>query len=135
MRSLIARAATQLLIPLLLVYSLFLLLRGHNAPGGGFVGGLFAAAAFVVYAIAFGPQAARKALIASPQSLIASGLLTALASALAAPFQGEPFMTGLWTTARYPALGKLGTPLLFDAGVYLVVLGVTLTIILSLAEE
>ena len=135
MKSLVARAAIRLLMPLLLIYSLFLLFRGHNAPGGGFVGGLVAAAAFTVFAIAFGVQSARDALRISPRNLIAAGLITALISAFFGPFHGEPFMTGAWGSRSYPGIGKIGTPFLFDVGVYLVVLGVVLTIILSLVEE
>lgn len=135
MKSIVVRTATRLLMPLLLVFSIFLLLRGHNAPGGGFVGGLVAAAAFTVYAIAFGVPGARIALGVGPRVLIGVGLLLAVASAFVAPVQGHLFMTGMWSEVYYPAIGKLGTPLVFDFGVYLVVLGVMLTIILTLAEE
>ena len=62
----IFRTAARLLMPLLLLFSVFLLLRGHNEPGGGFVGGLVAAAAFALYAIAFGTRRARQALVVSP---------------------------------------------------------------------
>ncbi len=135
MKSLVLRTATRLLMPLLLVFSVFLLFRGHNSPGGGFVGGLVAAAAFAVYAIAFGVKGARSALGFGPRVLIGGGLLAALGSALVSPITGQIFMTAQWTSASYPAIGKLGTPLIFDFGVYLVVLGVVLTIILTLAEE
>lgn len=137
MNSLILRATTRLLLTLLLLFSIFLLLRGHNEPGGGFVGGLVAAAAFALYAIADGPAAARRAVWVEPRTLIACGLLTAAGSGLVALLAGEPFLTGQWGYVRipgFPAL-EIGTPLLFDTGVFLVVLGVTLTIILTLAEE
>ncbi len=136
MRSLILSAAIRYLLPLLLLFSVFILLRGHNEPGGGFAGGLVAAAAFALYAIAEGVAAARRLLRVSPRLLIATGLLTTLLSALFAPLlQGLPFMTGLWSTIELPAIGKLGTPLFFDLGVYQVVIGVALLIIFSLAEE
>jgi len=125
-----------MLLPLLLLFSVFLLLRGHNEPGGGFVGGLIAAAAFALYAFAEGADAARFVLRIAPRTLIATGLATAVLSALVAPvFAGLPFMTGLWSKVTLPAIGKLGTPLFFDLGVFQVVLGVTLLIIFSLAEE
>lgn len=137
MDSLILRTATQLLLPLLLLFSVFLFVRGHNEPGGGFVGGLMAAGAMALYAIAYDVAAARRVLRVSPQSLVATGLLLALGSGLWAVAASEPFLTGMWATVAIFELGDLhiGTPLLFDLGVYLVVIGVTLTVILSLLEE
>ncbi len=137
MDSLILRTATRFLLTLLLLFSIFLLLRGHNEPGGGFVGGLVAAAAFALYAIAYDPAATRRTLRVEPRTLIGLGLLTAVASGVAGMAAGRPFMTARWGAASLPGLTpvEIGTPLLFDVGVYLVVLGVTLTIILALAEE
>lgn len=125
----IFRTATRLLMPLLLMFSIFLFLRGHNQPGGGFVGGLIAAAAFALYGIAFGVARARQALIVEPITLIGTGLLIALGSGLPAVFRGQPFLTAFWGP------GAAGTPVLFDVGVFLVVAGVVLMMILSLAEE
>jgi multicomponent Na+:H+ antiporter subunit B len=137
MNSLILRTTTRLVLTLLLLFAAFLLLRGHNEPGGGFVGGLVAAAAFALYIIAEGPAAARRALHVDPRSLIAGGLLVAAGSGALSLPRGEPFLTGQWGSLRLPGLAPvaLGTPLLFDMGVFLVVLGVTQTIILALAEE
>jgi multicomponent Na+:H+ antiporter subunit B len=136
MNSLILRTATRFLVPLLLLFSLFLLLRGHDAPGGGFVGGLVAAAAFSLDFIARGASAARGALPADPRGLIGAGVLIALASGLPALLRGQPYLRGQWLTLPLPGLGPLalGTPLLFEAGVYLVVTGVAINIILSLGE-
>jgi multicomponent Na+:H+ antiporter subunit B len=137
MSSLILRASARLVMTLLLLFALFLLLRGHNEPGGGFVGGLVAAAAFVLYIIAEGPAASRRALHVDPRSLIGVGLLVAAGSGVLPLLIGEPFLTAQWGTLRLPGLSPitLGTPLLFDTGVFVVVLGVTQTIILALAEE
>lgn len=135
MTSLILSTAARYLLPLLLLFSIFLLLRGHNEPGGGFVGGLVAAAAFSLYALAYDVATARRAMLLGPRSLIGLGLLVALSSGLFALATRQPFMTGLWSIRELPVLGKVGTPLLFDTGVYMVVLGVMLTIIFSLAEE
>jgi multicomponent Na+:H+ antiporter subunit B len=136
MSSLILSTATRYLLPLLLLFSVFLLLRGHNDPGGGFVGGLVAAAALALYGLAFTSSQARRFLNIEPRYLIGIGLLIALSSGLIAVFwQGAPFMTGVWGTTELPAVGKPGTPLLFDLGVYLVVVGVALTILLALAED
>lgn len=133
--SLLLLAATRILMPLLLLYALFLLWRGHNAPGGGFVGGLVAAAAFVLYSLTAGVAAARRALRVGPSSLLSAGLGIALLSGLPAVLFGRPFMTAVWKTIDIgTAHLTLGTPLLFDVGVFLAVLGVVLTIMFTLAD-
>lgn len=135
--SLILRTAAAYMLPLLLLFSVFLLLRGHNEPGGGFVGGLTAAAAFALYAIAYDTGSARRLLRVDLGVLIGVGLSLALLSGLSRLFAGSPYLTGAWTEIALPGLGaiKLGTPLLFDIGVYLVVLAVTLMVTLTLVEE
>ena len=90
----IFRTAARLLMPLLLLFAVFLLLRGHNEPGGGFVGGLVAAAAFALYAIAFGVQRARQALLVNPLTLLGTGLLIALASGLPASASRAAILDG-----------------------------------------
>jgi multicomponent Na+:H+ antiporter subunit B len=135
MTSLILRTATRLLMPLLLLFALFLLLRGHNEPGGGFVGGLVVSAAFVLYSIGSGLPAARRALLVDSSTLLSVGLIVSLASGLPAVVLGRPFMTALWTTVGVPpAIVDLGTPLLFDIGVFLAVIGVVLTIVSTLTD-
>jgi multicomponent Na+:H+ antiporter subunit B len=135
--SLILRTTTRFVLPLLLLFSVFLLLRGHHEPGGGFSGGLVAAAAFVLYRFAFGREEVRRVLPVDARALIGAGLLVAIAGGSAALLAGRPLMTGLWWEVPVPGVGDLdlGTPLVFDVGVYLAVVGVTLSIILPLAEE
>jgi len=135
MKSVILSATARFLLPVLFMFSLFLLVRGHHLPGGGFVGGLVAAAAFVLYAIAYSVQEARTLLRANTISLLGVGLLLALGSGLLSLVYGEAFMTGLWLHHHVPVLGKLGTPVVFDIGVYLVVLGATLTVLFNLVED
>ncbi|MGQ9848769.1 MAG: Na+/H+ antiporter subunit B [Aggregatilineaceae bacterium] len=135
MDSVVLRTAIRYLLPLLLLFSVFALLRGHNEPGGGFVGGLVASSAFALYAIAFDVERARQLLPGSPRRLIGLGLLVAAFSGMIGVLVGEPFMTAQWDNRPIPVIGKLGTPLLFDIGVYLTVIGVVLTIIFALAEE
>lgn len=135
MNSLIFTTATRYLLPLLLLFSVFLLLRGHNEPGGGFVGGLIAASAFALYAIAADVTTARETLRVDTRTLIGAGLLVAVGSGSLGLLLGAPFLTGYWSDVTLPAVGKLGTPLMFDVGVYLVVIGIALTIIFSLMEE
>lgn len=127
----IFRTAARLLMPLLLLFSVFLLLRGHNEPGGGFVGGLVAAAAFSLYGIAFGVERARRALLVRPLTLLGAGLLIAAVSGFPAVVRGYPFLTAIWTSRPV----NIGTPVVFDVGVFLVVTGVALMMIFSLAEE
>jgi len=135
MFSVILTTASRYLLPLMLIFSFFLLLRGHNEPGGGFVGGLVAAAAYALYLIANGVDEAKKLLKAEPIKLIALGLLLAVISAFISVVTGQDFMTGVWAKNEFPVVGKVGTPLLFDLGVYFLVLGIVTKIIFSLAEE
>lgn len=135
MRSIIFLTATTYLLPLLLLLSFYLLLHGHDLPGGGFVGGLVASAAFALYAISHGVEDSRKMIHVEPRVFIGVGLLTSLASGCLPLFIDKPFLTGLWTALGPAKEWKIGTPDLFDVGVYLVVVGATLTIVFSLAED
>jgi len=131
MTSLILRTGTRVLMPLLLLFALFLLLRGHNQPGGGFVAGLVVAAAFALHGMAYGIENSRRALLVEPSRLLGIGLLVALSSGLLALFRGQPFLTAQWTEGPI----AIGTPLVFDIGVFLVVIGVVLTMTFTLAED
>ncbi|QDV44507.1 Na(+)/H(+) antiporter subunit B [Stieleria neptunia] len=137
MDSVILKTAIRFLFPLLLLSSVFLFLRGHNEPGGGFVGGLVASGAIALYAMAHHVAAARRVLRVSPRVLIGSGLLLSLSCGVAPLLFGRPFLTGLWMKVATKGLGEihLGTPLLFDLGVYCVVTGVSLVFVFSLLEE
>jgi len=127
----IFKTGARMLMPLLLLFAAFLLWRGHNEPGGGFVGGLVAAAAFSLYLMAYGVSRARRALFVNPLTLLGVGLLVALISSIPAAVRGQPFLTARWIVQPL----MLGTPMLFDIGVFLVVTGVVLMMIFSLAEE
>lgn len=137
MNLLILQTTLRLLQPLLLMFSIFLLLLGHNSPGGGFAGGLLLSLVFALHTIAFDVEEARKALRINPRLLIAVGLALAVLSGIIGLFAGKAFMKGLWVKIPIEQLGEihLGTPLVFDTGVYLVVCGVTLLIVFSLAED
>lgn len=138
MGSIIVRTAARLMLPLLILFSIFLLLRGHNAPGGGFAGGLVAAAAIVLLALAGGLRDAEAVLpAATARRAMALGLLVAGLSAALPLLLGQPFMKSLWWELEAPGLGRveLGTPLLFDTGVYTVVVGMVLTVVLRLIDE
>ena len=136
MRTLIFRTIAPYLTSLMVLFSVFVLLRGHNEPGGGFIGGLIAASAFAIYGIACGVSPVRRALFFHPMTISGFGLLIAGLSGVLSVFGGVPFMTGLW--AEVSILGvpvDLSTPLVFDIGVYFVVLGTMANIALALEER
>ncbi len=138
MNSIILNAATRLLVALLLVFSVYMLLRGHNLPGGGFIGGLVGATGFVFYVIAHGPKSTREALRVEPQTIAMIGLAIALGAGLLAGFFGDALFTGQWLFIGATEDDKglpLSSILIFDIGVYLVVFGSILTIVLALEEE
>ena len=116
---------------LLMGTSLVVLVRGHNEPGGGFIGGLLAASGLLVFALAMGPGQARRLLQWDVVFYLGAGLLIATASGLFGLFSGQPFLTGqFWGSV--PGLGKVGTVLVFDTGIYLVVFGAVSEIMLRL---
>ncbi|MFC6999704.1 Na+/H+ antiporter subunit B [Rufibacter roseus] len=135
MRSLIFRTAAGYLLPILLLFSVFILLRGHYLPGGGFVGGLIASIAFVLHSIANGIENTKKIFKFHPRILMPMGLCLSLFSGLSPLLVNKPFMTGLWFKEPFPVIGMVGSALFFDIGVYLVVIGVVLTIIFTILES
>ncbi len=134
MRTIILKTASAYLLPVLLLFSVFILLRGHYLPGGGFVGGLMASIAFVLHAFANGLSNTKTLIRFHPSFLMPVGLALAFLSGMAPLIFGLPFMTGLWYPEAIPVIGSLGSALFFDIGVYLVVIGVTLTIIFTIAD-
>jgi len=137
MPSLILKTATRLLVGLILTFAVYLLLRGHNAPGGGFSGALVAGTAFALFAIVEGPAVVRRAIRLAPLHIAMGGLGLAVASGLVGAFIGRPFLTGIWWIWQpgQPHELAIGTPLFFDIGVFFAVLGTILTLILALEED
>ncbi|WP_114784041.1 MnhB domain-containing protein [Botryobacter ruber] len=180
MKTLILAVAIRILLPLFILFSLYILLRGHNHPGGGFIGGLICAIGFIFHTMAHGPghtiasffciciyvqprQTGQnklshllrllsanvvnrkklkgnatytlKLLQVDPLFIIASGLFFAASSGVAGLLLQQPYMTAYWADFYLPVFGKPGTPILFDFGVYLLVLGVILKITFVMAEE
>lgn len=136
MKTLIFRTVTPYLTALMVLFSIFVLLRGHNEPGGGFIGGLIAASAFAIYGISNGVAPVRRALRFHPMSIAAFGLLIGSLSGLASVFVGVPFMTGLWGgLSLFGTYIKISSILFFDTGVYLVVVGTITSIALALEER
>ncbi|MFT2009436.1 MnhB domain-containing protein [Pontibacter sp. 13R65] len=180
MKTLILAVAIRLFIPLFVIFSVYILFRGHNHPGGGFIGGLICAIAFIFHTMAHGPKdtaftfftfkyyrpaiAKEKNRVAlplwilyknfffkkevrtsqnwhvrlwmvDPIFIIASGLFLAATSGVFGLLGNQPYMTALWADFYLPIFGKPGTPIMFDFGVYLLVLGVVLKITFVMAEE
>lgn len=136
MNSPILQTATRVMMPLLILFAIFLFLRGHDSPGGGFVAGLMVSIAFVLLMFSDGVEVARRILRIAPERLLGIGLLVALASGLTPVLGGKPFLSALWTQLGPEEWGvKIGTPIFFDLGVSLVVIGVVLTMTFTLAED
>ena len=138
MKSIILDAGARMRGALLLVFSVYMLLRGHNEPGGGFIGGLIGALGFVINAIACGTASARQALRFEPSNIAAAGLGIALLAGIFAALFGDPLFTGQWLFIGATEDSKglpLSSVLVFDIGVYLVVMGSVLTLVFALEEE
>ncbi|HSI91654.1 MAG TPA: MnhB domain-containing protein [Adhaeribacter sp.] len=184
MKTLILAMAIKWLVPVFILFSVYILFRGHNHPGGGFIGGLICSIPFIFHIMVHGPQKTtsdfftliiyqfprlpgqsrtwyllrlfifqmrrpkktkeeskdesklvHRVLNIEPVYLLALGLFLAATSGLGGFLINEPYMTALWADFAIPVLGKPGTPIMFDAGVYLLVLGIVLKITFAMAEE
>lgn len=137
MKSIILKIVAQLLLYPLVAISIVFLFIGHNLPGGGFIGALIAGSAYTLHMIANGSESTRWKLRFNPLKITASGLLISASSMMISFVQGNPLMTGAWIDIPLPfgLYFPVGTPMLFDIGVFITVLGVILTIIINLAEE
>ncbi|HDR50878.1 MAG TPA: Na(+)/H(+) antiporter subunit B [Mariniphaga anaerophila] len=137
MNSVVLQIAAKYLKWLLIFFAVLALLRGHNYPGGGFIGGLMAGLAIVYRGFAYNAFQVKEEFQDRPGYYIAVGLLAIFLSFLPSLFAGKAIMTGLWVKIPLP-LGegiKLGTPFLFDIGVFFAVIGVTLLFIFSLTQK
>jgi multicomponent Na+:H+ antiporter subunit B len=132
MNTLIFRTIAPIITVVMLVFSVFVALRGHNDPGGGFIGGLIAASAIAIYGIAAGPAQVRRALKVDPLAVASFGVaLAGLSGVLSLPYE-LPFLTGLWTDIGGVAIS---TPIVFDIGVYFTVFGTISAIALALEGD
>lgn len=180
MRTIILATAIRLLIPVFQIFSLYILFRGHNHPGGGFIGGLVGSIGFIFYVMSYGPKQTLKRhftlhlivgkkmdrytrarynfhigrvnafhrrkiesewkwehrlMRLEPIYFIATGLLIAITSGLPGLFGAGPYMSAEWADFYIPIIGRPGTPIMFDIGVYLLVIGITLKITFVMSEE
>ncbi|MCB0045594.1 MAG: MnhB domain-containing protein [Caldilineaceae bacterium] len=135
MTELYLRLLDRVLTPVLLVLAIYLMLRGHNQPGGGFIAALMAATAFQLQIMSRGSDVVRKAIGRYVQPGIGVGLLLAVGSACVGLLSNN-FFRGMWGPSFY--LGsldvKISTPLFFDAGVFFTVLGFSVSYLLGLSE-
>lgn len=137
--SLILSVAARFLTPLILAFSVFVLLRGHDEPGGGFVGGLLAAVAFCLQATSDGVAQVRRALILPPESIAMAGVGLALIAGLWGLAAAGSLFAGIWPFLTVTGAEKqgsvIGSALLFDTGVYLVVVGAVTAMVFALEDD
>jgi len=136
MNTVIFRTIAPVLTAIMMVFSVFVLLRGHNEPGGGFIGGLIAASGITIYGIAAGVSEVRAALKVDPLSIAGFGVFIAGCAGLVSLAYQVPFLTGIWTFFEIAGTEvAISTPMVFDIGVYLVVLGMISAVALTLEED
>jgi multisubunit Na+/H+ antiporter MnhB subunit len=135
--SFILRAAIGLVFVLVNIVSIYLLLRGHNLPGGGFIGGLMTGMSIILLGLVRGWAELQRELPLPPLRLASFGVLLAILSGCAPIFVGRPFLTHYnFHFSSVPLLGELhiGTPLMFDIGVFFLVSGITVKLVIVLAR-
>jgi len=136
--SLLFAQMPRVMLPAILTLAAITFYRGHHVPGGGFIGGLVGASAFLLLALGQGSAAARKAMRIEPLALLWLGVGIALFSLILGFVAGAEGFKGLWWPEFYvPVLGKvhLGTPMLFDLGVFLTVMGFGTKVGFGLQED
>ncbi|WP_232725405.1 Na(+)/H(+) antiporter subunit B [Bacillus sp. FJAT-44742] len=122
---------------IILTFSVFLFFAGHNNPGGGFIGGLMTASALLLLYVSYDIKSIRKAIPFNYVHIIAAGMLIAIVTGIVGMFIGDPFLTQYFDYFDLPILGEteLTTALPFDLGIYMVVVGIALVIILTIGED
>jgi multisubunit Na+/H+ antiporter MnhB subunit len=135
--TILATTVARLILPFLLLFSLDLMLAGHNRPGGGFIAGVMVVAAIALQYVAFGAAAVRRRLPRGSLGLAGMGLALALASGLSGILAGEGFLKSWVIVWSVPLLGqvKWATAFFFDLGIFLLVIGAGLTTLTLIAED
>lgn len=131
------QTATKILVFIIMTFSIYVLFAGHHNPGGGFIGGLITASALILLYIAFDLQSVRDIIPVDFKKLAATGVLIAVLTGVVSLILDVPFLSQTYTYVNLPFLGKteLASAMIFDLGVYLTVLGTTMTIITSISED
>jgi multicomponent Na+:H+ antiporter subunit B len=135
--SIFFKFVARVMAPVLVMFSVFLLMRGHNEPGGGFVGGLVAAGSIVLMALAYGPDEVRRRLRIDFLRAMFVGIVLSVAAGVVGMILGNSFQQGFWWTINLRGIAQIeiSTALIFDIGVYIVILGVTSSIVMAMADE
>lgn len=133
---LLAKIIAQMILPLALMVSIYILLRGHNLPGGGFIAGLITASAMILQYMTSGVDWVKERFDYNYQSVVAVGVMIALFTGLGSWFFGHAFLTSWFTHLDWPVVGEFefATAMLFDIGVYLTVVGATLMILANFGQ-
>lgn len=138
MTSLILKTGIRVIVPLAMLFAAYMTLKGHNEPGGGFIGGLVFAVAFVLFRMSFGREAFEAMIPIHPRRIIAMGLGLALLTAVVPLFMGQPLLRSHVDLIPMPFQAEplhFASAMFFDLGVLLVVVGVSLGLIQRLSEE
>lgn len=135
--NLILQFTSKIVFYMIFFFSVHIFFAGHYTPGGGFVGGLLASSAIVLLILAYDLKTVQNVLPINYMYMTATGLILALGTAAFPMFRGDPFFTHYFDYFTLPLIGKtsLHTAALFDLGVFLVVVGVTMTIIQTIGED
>jgi len=136
-RSTILDEADRWLFPVIVLVSVFITFRGHNAPGGGFAGGLIVGCAFVLRFLAGGSLRVRRSVIVQPTTFVGLGMLLAIGTALAPLVLGDALLESVIWQVEVPAVGtvKVVSSAFFDLGVYFLVVGVVLAVLVALGAD
>lgn len=131
------QTATKILVFIIMTFSIYVLFAGHHNPGGGFIGGLITASALVLLYIAFDLQSVRDIIPVDFKKLAAAGVLVAVLTGVVSLFLDVPFLSQTFKYVDLPFLGEteLASAMIFDLGVYMAVIGTTMTIITSISED
>ncbi|WP_173916419.1 Na(+)/H(+) antiporter subunit B [Halobacillus sp. Marseille-Q1614] len=134
---LILRTMTALIAFILMGFSIYLFFAGHNKPGGGFIGGLTGAAALILMYMAYGENVMKKIIPIDYMQMVFAGLIIAAGSGIGAFLFNAPFLSHSFGYFQLPILGRteLATAMIFDLGVYLTCIGITMTIILTASSD
>ncbi len=133
----VASMVMRALFPVIAMLAVYLFMRGHDLPGGGFVAGLTMALAFIVQYMAGGTLWVEARLRILPVRWIGTGLLIAAATGAGAWLFGRPFLTSYFAYGEFPLVGKvpMASALLFDLGVFVLVVGATVLVLIALAHQ
>jgi len=133
----ILQTAAKVLVFIIMTFSIYILFAGHHNPGGGFIGGLITASALMLLYVAFDVETVQEIIPVNFKIVGAVGMMMALLTGLGAVVLDAPFLTQVYEYVTLPVLGKtgIGSSLVFDLGVYLAVVGTTMTIIQSISED